>query len=200
MAAPLRFYFDFVSTFSYIAIQRIDALAGRYGRDVDWRVLSLGHLLQFHGITPPPSIPAKFAYMSRDFARSCADAGLPCRMPSPFPFDAKFARLAFWQLKRRDEALSHDFARVVSAAVYGQGASISTVDDLAKACASLPSIARDDLAKAAEDGAAKQALIAALEEAKADGVIGAPFIIVDGEPFWGADRLDHVERFLRKAA
>jgi len=30
----------------------------------------------------------------------------------------------------------------------------------------------------------------------AAGIFGSPITVVDGEPFWGADRLDHVERWL----
>jgi 2-hydroxychromene-2-carboxylate isomerase len=42
----------------------------------------------------------------------------------------------------------------------------------------------------------KQRLRAEVETAIAAGVCGAPYFIADGEPFWGADRLDHLERWL----
>ena len=35
-----------------------------------------------------------------------------------------------------------------------------------------------------------------VEEAVAAGVFGSPFVIVDGEPFWGLDRFDQLERWL----
>src|SRR5438067_555087 len=136
---PIRFYFDFTSTFSYIAIQQIDALAAKYGRSVDWRAVSLGHLFQAQGITPPPAIPAKFAYLSIDYPRSCALAGLPCRMPNPFPPDVKLARLAFWYLKARDEQLAHAYARAVTMALFGRGESVATVPEIAAALGGLAS-------------------------------------------------------------
>ena len=191
--APLRFYFDFISTYAYIAIQRIDDMAARYGRTVDWRAVSLGHLFQAQGVKPPPETPAKFKYNVLDFQRSCARAGLPCKLPAAFPPDVKLARLVFWRLKMRDEALSHVFARAVATTVYGQGESVEAIDDVARACRGVEGVASEDIVAAANDPAAKDALFRALEEAKADGVFGAPFIIVDGEPFWGADRLDAVE-------
>ena len=79
--SPLRFYFDFTSTFSYIAVQKIDDIAVRHGRDVDWRAVSLGHLLRAQGITPPPAIPAKFKYLALDFARSLRSCGPPVQAP-----------------------------------------------------------------------------------------------------------------------
>ena len=47
-----------------------------------------------------------------------------------------------------------------------------------------------------QDPAIKQRVIAANEQAIATGVFGSPFIMVDGEPFWGSDRLGEVARRL----
>ena len=85
MAEPIRFFFDFNSSFSYIAAQRIDDIAFQYGRTVDWIAVSLGRVFQAQGITPPPLIPAKFKYLALDFARSCEIAGLPSHLPPRMP-------------------------------------------------------------------------------------------------------------------
>ena len=197
MADPIRFFFDFTSTFSYIAVQKIDDLAARYGRAVDWSAVSLGHLFQAQGVTPPPNIPAKLKYLSIDFARSCEFAGLPYRLPDPFPPDVKLARYAFWRFKTRDEALSHAFARAAMSALYGRGQSIATAPEIFAASAAVPGMTVADIEAAAGDMDAKRAVITAVEAAKAAGMNGAPFMILDGEPFWGADRLDHLERRLK---
>ncbi len=198
-ASPIRFYFDFNSTFSYLAIQRIDDIATAHGRRVDWRALSLGHLFQAQGIAPPPTIPAKFAYLATDFARSCEMAGLPHRLPAPFPPDVKLARQLFWYLKARDEMRAHVYARAVSRAVFGQGHAVATQAQILAVLADGPEVSEADVAAAATDAVAKQAVVTCLEDAKADGVIGAPFMILDGEPFWGADRLEHLIRRLASA-
>lgn len=196
MAESIRFYFDFNSTFSYIAIHRIDALAARHGRAVDWRAISLGHLFQAQQITPPPTIPAKFKYLAADFARSCAFAGLPSRIPANFPPDVKFARLMFWRLKATDPALAVAFAKAVSTAIFGRGEEVVTPAQVAQACAHLPGITTAEVEAAGQDSAAKRAVVTALEQAVADGMVGAPFFVLDGEPFWGADRMDQLERRL----
>jgi len=196
MATPLLFYFDFTSTFSYIAAQKIDALAAKYGRDVDWIAVSLGHLFVARKITPPPLDPPKFKYLRQDFPRSCAMHGLPARLPEEFPPQVKLARLYFWRLKRRDEKLAHDYARALSMAIFGRGEKAATAAEIAAICKDTPGIDAADISAASEDAQAKSDVVAALDQALADGMIGAPFMVLDGEPFWGADRLDHLERRL----
>lgn len=199
MADPIRFYFDFTSTYSYIAIHKIDDLAARYGRSVDWIAVSLGHLFQAQGVTPPPMIPAKFNYLKIDFPRSCAFADLPCQLPDPFPPDVKLARYAFWMLKAKDEALSHAFARDISMAVFGRDESVATAAEIAAVCAGLLGVTPALIKSAEKDMGAKRAVINAVEDAKSVGMNGAPYIILDGEPFWGADRLEQIERRLAAA-
>ena len=188
MSSPVRFYFDFNSTFSYIAAQQIDDLAARHNRDVDWIAGSLGHLFNQQGITPPPLVPEKFKYLAIDFARSCAFAGLPAKLPESMPPPVKLVRLAFWRLKAKDEALARVYAKAVTKAVFGEGRSVGTAADIAEVCSHVPGVT--------EDKAAKQAVLTAVDSAKADGMIGAPFMMFEGEPFWGADRLDQLERRL----
>ncbi|MSO72407.1 MAG: 2-hydroxychromene-2-carboxylate isomerase [Rhodospirillaceae bacterium] len=196
MAAPILFFFDFTSTFSYIAVQKIDDLAARYGRAVDWSAVSLGHLFQAQGVTPPPNIPAKHKYLAIDFARSCEFAGLPHGLPDPLPPDVKLARYAFWRFKAQDEALAHAFARAAMSALFGRGQRVATAGEIFAACAAVPGVSEPDIEAAATDMAAKRAVIAAVETAKAVGMNGAPYMVLDGEPFWGADRLDQLERRL----
>jgi 2-hydroxychromene-2-carboxylate isomerase len=195
MPAPIRFYIDFVSTYSYLAIHRIDDLAARYGRSVDWNVISLGHIFQELKVTPPPFIPARLKYNTTDLQRSAAFAGLAFKIPETFPFDAKLARYAFWSLKAKDAKLAREFALAVMTRTFGEGGKIGTPAEIADACASL-GLSAADIEAAAADPSAKRAVVEAMDRARADGMIGAPFMVLDGEPFWGADRLDHLERRL----
>lgn len=200
MADPIRFYFDFNSTFSYIAIHRIDALAARHGQNVDWRVLSLGHLFHAQSIAPPPTIPAKLKYLALDFVRSCSFVGLPCALPKVFPPDVKLARLMFCRLQRHDETAARSFAKAVSLALFGHGVDVATAQQLAEASKPIPGISVAEIEAAAADPKAKKAVISALDAAVADGMVGAPFFVLDGEPFWGADRLDQLETRLKEKA
>src|SRR3546814_1297117 len=70
MAAPLEFYFDFASPYGYIGAQRIDAIAARHGRKIDWRPMLLGAVFKVAGTQPLTEYPLKGQYSVHDFNRS----------------------------------------------------------------------------------------------------------------------------------
>ena len=74
MSAKLDFYFDFSSPYGYIASHKIDALAARHGREVEWRPILLGAVMKITGGQPLPNVPLKGHYARLDFVRSGADA------------------------------------------------------------------------------------------------------------------------------
>jgi 2-hydroxychromene-2-carboxylate isomerase len=55
---------------------------------------------------------------------------------------------------------------------------------------------KDQLRQALEEPAVKERLRAEVDAAIERGVFGSPYIVIDGEPFWGSDRLDQVEKWL----
>src|SRR5258708_12363167 len=87
MSAPLDFWFDFASTYSYPAAVRIGALAAHAGVRVRFRPFLLGPIFKAQGWTTSPFnlFPAKGRHMWRDLERLCADLSLPFRRPEPFP-------------------------------------------------------------------------------------------------------------------
>jgi 2-hydroxychromene-2-carboxylate isomerase/acyl-coenzyme A thioesterase PaaI-like protein len=204
MADPIRFYFDFVSSYSYVAMNRIEAMAARWGRAVDWNCVVLPDVMAHHGAVSPRNQPAKFAHNIKDFPRTCEMHGFPVTSPFPPatkqpPFVATLHRLVFWRLKRRDADLARRFALAVSGQYFGRGKEVRTAAQLVAACkaAAVP-VPADDIAAAADDARAQKDLAAAFGRAIADGMFGAPFFVLDGETFWGADRLDHVEYRLKR--
>ena len=76
-----------------------------------------------------------------------------------------------------------------------KGRDITDVGEVARIAKGVGADA-DALAAALADDPIKQRLKAEVQAAIDRGVFGSPFVIVDGEPFWGADRLDHVEAWL----
>ena len=98
MAAPIEFWFDFSSPYGYLAAQRIEALAARHGRAVDWRPMLLGVAFKVAGTAPLTEIPLKGEYSKRDFARSARFHGVgDFRMPSRFPIATQAAsRILLW--------------------------------------------------------------------------------------------------------
>ncbi len=91
--------------------------------------------------------------------------------------------------------MAKGFAQAVYHAHWGEGRDISTPEQVAAIGETL-GVSAADLIAATQDPAIKARLKAETDRSLERGVFGSPFVFVDGEPFWGADRLDQVERWL----
>ena len=186
----LDFWFEFASTYSYPAAQRIGALAQARGVSVRWRPFLLGPVFKAQGWDNSPFniYPAKGRYMWRDLERICAALGLPFVRPSVFPQNTILAsRVALVALT---EGWGEDYSRAVYAAEFGEGRDIGEPAAVAAVLAALGQDADCVIARAQTDDN-KLALRRNTEEAQARGVFGAPsFVTADGEMFWGNDRLE----------
>jgi 2-hydroxychromene-2-carboxylate isomerase len=196
MAAPVDFYFDFSSPYGYLASQKIEALAAKHGRGVDWHPILLGAVFRQTGTAPLTEIPLKGDYSRRDFARSARFHGLPeFAMPSRFPIPSQApARIVLWQ-KARDAAAATRLIKAFFRAYFVEDVDISA-PDAAAAVAAKEGVDAGAARAAIDDPAVKEALKREVDAAIARGVFGSPFVFVDGEPFWGLDRFDQVEKWL----
>ena len=196
MAAPIDFYFDFSSPYGYLAAQKIEALADKYGRAVDWHPVLLGVIFKQTGMAPLTMVPLKGEYSRRDFERSARFHGIAgFRMPPKFPIATQApARIVLW-LKVRDPALATRVIKALYRAFFTAGVDISD-PDAAASVAAREGVDGAEARAAIDDPAIKDALKGEVELAIARGVFGSPFIVVDDEPFWGLDRFDQVERWL----
>ena len=196
MKPAIDFYFDFSSPYSYIASEWVEAVAARHGRAVEWHAILLGVTFQAAELKSPVSHPIKREYSIRDFGRSARFAGLPYVMPDKFPISTQNAARIFWwlhdtQSPQRAAAWAHTGLR----AYFTRGLDLSDVATLGAVAA------EDGLDPAAAQAAYtdllwKERLKRENEAAIATGVFGAPFFIVDGEPFWGNDRRGQIEQWL----
>lgn len=195
MPQPLEFYFDFSSPYGYFAATRIEALAARHGRDTVWRPILLGVVFKQTGGQPLPSIPIKGTYALRDIERTARWFGVPYRAPSRFPVSGTAASRAYYWLEERDPAAAKRLALAVFQAYFAEDRDVSSPDAVADAAAAM-GIARASLLEGIGSAPVKERLRQEVELAIARGVFGSPYIIADGEPFWGSDRLDQLERWL----
>ena len=192
---PILFYFDFTSPYSYLASEKIDALAERFGRQVQWRPVLLGAIFKALGTVSLVRQPGQAAYSARDFSRSARFLDVDYAHPQNFPVSTVAPARAYYWLHGQDCALARRFAHEVFRAYFVAGRDIAVAQ-----------VVLDLAAKVGADGTAvemgmndpaiKERLRVETDAAVAGGVFGAPWIVVDGEPFWGADRLPQIERWL----
>ena len=197
MKAAIEFYFDFSSPYGYLASQRIEALAAKYGRTVDWRPVLLGPAFKAMGMPVLVTIPLKGDYSKRDFPRSARFHGVPYKQPSPFPISTLAATRVFYWLKEIDERKAIEAAKAFYKAYFVDNVNISEAENVVKIAQSVGCDAAEVRA-ALENQSVKDRTRAEVEASLAKGVFGSPYIVVDGEPFWGMDRLDQVERWLKE--
>jgi len=195
-APPIAFYFDFSSPYSYIASEWVEALAARHGRTVNWHAILLGATFQVTDIKSPVSYPLKREYTLRDFERSACYAGVPFKNPENFPIPTQNAARISWALKDDLGAdRASQWARHCLRAYFARGADLSDPQAL-RALAAEFGMNADEAEAMWNDPKRKARLKAVNDAAIAQGVFGAPYFFVDGEPFWGNDRRAQIERWL----
>ena len=196
MTAPIDFYFDFSSPYGYLAAQRIDALGARHGRPVAWKPMLLGVVFKITGAQPLPHTPLKDSYAAIDMPRAARLLGVPFTLPDPFPFQSLTACRAYYWLRGRDPEAARALAKAVLDAAFGEGRDMSRPAAVVEEAGKLGTD-RAALEAALQDPQIKDRLKTEVDAAIQRGVFGSPFFIVDGQPFWGHDRLDHLDRWLK---
>ena len=197
MPAAIDFYFDYSSPYGYFAAMKIDDLAAKNGRSVNWKPILLGTVFKVTGGQPLPMLPLKGPYALRDILRSARFHGLPYQQPSKFPVATQAPARAFYWVNDRDPALAKKLAQALYQAYFVQDRDISSPEITADVAATL-GLQRDEVLAALNDAAVKDRLKNEVDAAIKIGVFGSPYIVVDGEPFWGIDRFDQIEHWLAR--
>ena len=195
MPNPIDFYFDFSSPYGYMAATRISAIAAKHGRSVSWRPILLGAVFKVTGGAPLPSLPLKGDYSKRDMARTARLYGIPFKMPSVFPIAGQAPSRAVYWVEGQDQAKVEPLTLALFRAYFVDDRDISSPETTADVTARL-GYERGAVLAALNDPAIKERLKNENQAAIDRGVFGSPYIIADGEPFWGNDRLDQVDRWL----
>jgi 2-hydroxychromene-2-carboxylate isomerase len=186
---PLHFWLEFGSTYSYLSVARIGALAARHGVPVVWQPFYLMPLFIEQGMHQGPfrPYPNKIDYMWRDLERRAARHGIAYRKPSSYPPNSlPAARVA---LVAAHEGWCQAFAEKVFALHWTEDRAIGSDDNLDTA---LRALGKDPAAVRAQAQSPqnKDALKAQTDRARALRIFGSPSFVVGSELFWGDDRLD----------
>jgi 2-hydroxychromene-2-carboxylate isomerase len=197
-APALEFWFEFASTYSYIAAMRIEDLCRDAGVRLVWKPFLLGPIFALQGWeTSHFNLnPRRGNYMWRDMERLCAKFGYPWRRPSEFPRSTTVpARVA---CAIADESWCGEFVRRVYVANFGEDRPVGERAVVAEILTELGQPADAILARA-ESPERKPTLRANTERAIELGIFGAPNCVVGNELFWGEESLqDAIDWSLRR--
>jgi len=196
MSKTVEFFFDLGSPASYLAYTQLPGICRESGATLVYRPMLLGAVFQATGNASPAMIPAKGRYMLRDLARHAERYGVPMRFNPHFPLNTLtlmrlLVAVQLYQPERFEAAL-----QALYQAIWVDGLNLGEAAKVADVLGQAGFDAEALLAQCAEP-AVKEALKASSEEAVARGVFGAPSIFVEGELYFGQDRLDFVREALR---
>ncbi|QDD66899.1 2-hydroxychromene-2-carboxylate isomerase [Herbaspirillum seropedicae] len=196
MSNPIDFYFDFSSPYGYFAAVEIDKLAAQHGRDVNWHPILLGPIFKALGTNSLVNIPVKGEYSRHDMERTARFHNIFYKAPSHFPIGTQVAARATLWVQQTQPAKAVELIKTLYSAYFTEDIDISVVDNVLRIAADL-GIDRNALQAALESPELKDQLRQSTEAAGQAGVFGSPFMIVDGEQFWGFDRFPQLAALLK---
>ena len=200
MSPPsLEFWFEFASTYSYVAAMRIESVAAEAGVRVAWKPFLLGPIFtEQQGIRDSPFNvnPIRGRYMWRDMERLCEKYLLPLKRPSVFPRNSVLpARVA---LLGSDEEWGPRFVRAVYVANFAHDRDIAKAEVIREVLQELR-LDAEAILQRAESPEHKGRLREQTGQAVQHGIFGAPNFLVNGELFFGQDRMDDALAWAKRA-
>jgi 2-hydroxychromene-2-carboxylate isomerase len=189
MSKTIEFWYDFGSNYSYLSVMRIGPLAAQLGVQVVWRPFLLGPIFQSFGWETSPFVlqKEKGEYVWKDMERQAEKFSLPFKRPTVFPRTAILAtRVA---LLGAEQPWCEAFSQRIMQRNFADDREIGDAD-LVTAVLEELGLAVPDVLAAAQSETNKLALRNQVEQARANGLFGAPSFTVGSELFWGNDRLE----------
>lgn len=195
MSKQVEFFFDFGSPYSYLAYKELPRVAARTGATIVWRPMLLGGVFKATGNHSPAEIPAKSEWSNSDTARWARRYDVPFRQNPFFPINTLALMRGAIGYQRKGEADFHRYVDAVFSAMWEQGKNLNDPNEIGKVLVGAGLDPREAMAML-DDPEVKGELKRVTEATVARGIFGAPSFIVDGELFWGNDRLLFVEEML----
>lgn len=200
MAPSIDYYLAPQSPWAYLGHQRFADIARSAGATVRLLPIDLGKVFPVSGGLPlPQRAPQRQAYRLVELKRFAEWLQLPLNLHPkyfPVPGDAAATLIHATDMQHGNDAAMR-LAGAVLQAVWADELNINDEDTL------LELLQRDDLPttllQASRSAETRARYDAATQRAIDAGVFGAPSFVIDGELFWGQDRLDFVERRLAAA-
>lgn len=196
MPVTIHYYLICASPFAYLGHKAFHEIAARHGASIAYKPIVIGEVWEKSGSVPlPQRTPTRQRYRRIELQRLAEMRGLKINLaPRYFPVDASLADKCVVALTERGETPER-FLWEVHQAVWVREQNIADRGQLADFLGSLGHDA-DAVLEQAEQERAAETIKGNTQDAIAADAIGAPVYVLDGEPFWGQDRLDHLDHAL----
>lgn len=196
MSKTIDYYHFLISPWSYLAIGRFNAIVARHNATVNYIPIAVMPTFdKMGGIAPAKRHPSRQRLRMDELTRWSKHLDIAINLqPAFFPADASTASKMVVSARNQGLATGK-FSDAVLTAVWQQQKNIADADTLLAIADRCGMDGAGLMADAATDAIAKQ-FASDTEKAHELDVFGSPTYLVDGENFWGQDRLDFLQRFL----
>jgi len=194
----IEFWFSIGSTYTYLSVTRIAALAKEAGASFSWQPFSVRKIMREMDNVPfPPSKKVKVDYMWRDIERRAQGYGFSARVPAPYPL-GEFDLANRVAVLGKQEGWCEDYVRATYRRWFIEGQEAGGEPNLPQ---TLSEIGQDlsHVLERANSPDIEAAYLEQTERAQRLGIFGSPSFGIDGELFWGDDRLEDAIRWARRS-
>jgi 2-hydroxychromene-2-carboxylate isomerase len=195
MKQTVEFYFDVGSPAAYLAWTQMLRLAAETGAGIDYKPMLLGGVFQATGNKSPMEVPAKGRYVMSDLQRFAQRYQVPFSQNPFFPVNTLTLMRMATGVQMQDSSRLAAFVDPVYRAIWVEARNMNEPATVAAVLEAAGFDASAITALAAEPQV-KERLKAITQDAVARGVFGAPTFFVNGQMYWGQDRLDFVKQAL----
>jgi 2-hydroxychromene-2-carboxylate isomerase len=196
MTKTVEFLFDVGSPAAYLAWTQLPALCGDCDGAIDFKPMLLGGVFQATGNQSPMMVAAKGSYMQKDLALHAQRYGVPFQHNPHFPINTLTLMRGATAVQLQRPERFHAYVDAVFRAIWVDARNMNDPQVVASVLQEAGFDPAALLAQASEP-ATKERLKQVTQDAVARGVFGAPTFFVDGQMFWGQDRLDFVKQALK---
>ena len=185
----IEFWFSIGSTYTYLSVTRLPEVEKIYGVKFSWKPFSVRKIMQkMDNIPFPPTKKIKLDYMWRDIERRAQMYGFGAKVPAPYPL-REFDLANQIAIVGMEEGWCSQYTRCTYRRWFQLAQEAGIEPNISE---SITEIGQETnrIIRLANSKKIKKIYFEQTEIAEKKGVFGSPSFIVDGEVFWGDDRLE----------
>ena len=183
------FWFSIGSTYTYLSVTRLKEVEQKFEVKFSWQPFSVRKImLEMDNIPFPPTKQVKADYMWRDIKRRASSYGFEAKVPVPYPLK-EFDLANSVAVLGMQEGWCSDYVIATYRRWFVAGLEPGSEPNVSESLREIDQDPERALELAADDNIHK-AYLSQTEQAQSKRIFGSPSFIVDGELFWGDDRLE----------
>lgn len=194
--ARIDYYFATLSPYCYLAGTRLEEVARKHGAQIAYKPFDIVQgFARTGGVVPKDRHPSRIEYRAQELPRQAKKLGLPFNLkPAHWPTNGAPSAYAFIAAQNAGGGDLGLLAHAITRAVWAEEKDVAeeaVIRDCLTGAGFDPALADKDLLQSADTYSRN------LEDAVEAGVFGAPFYVVDGQRFWGQDRIEDLDLYLQ---